>query len=202
VIGHLRGTLLHKQAPSLLLDVQGVGYELQAPMSTFYQLPPSGSEVALYTHLLVREDAHTLFGFATPRERSLFRVFIKVNGIGPKLALAILSGISPDAFVRCVQENDCASLVRLPGIGKKTAERLIMEMRNRFSNRQGAGALETGALSGTGAIAPASPTEDAVSALVALGYKHNEANRMVCAVASPELDSEELIRRALKAAVK
>ena len=132
MIGHLRGRLAAKHPPQLLIDVGGVGYEVEAPMSTFYGLPAVGAEVSLHTHLVVREDAHVLFGFGTERERSLFRELIKVSGVGPRIALGILSGISVDDFHRCVEASDAASLTRVPGIGRKTAERLIVEMRDRL----------------------------------------------------------------------
>lgn len=200
MIGRLRGLLALKQPPLLLLDVGGVGYEVEAPMSTFYQLPALGETVVLHTHLVVREDAHLLFGFATESERRLFRTLIKVNGVGAKLALTILSGISADEFARSVQDNDTAALVRLPGVGKKTAERLIVEMRDRLADWEGAVALP--------GVAPisASPatddTRDAVSALIALGYKPPEASRLVSKVETEKLSSEEIIRAALKQAVK
>lgn len=200
MIGRLRGTLLDKKPPQLLLEVGGVGYEVEAPMSTFYQLPASGSEVVLHTHLVVREDAHLLFGFASERERSLFRALLKVNGVGAKMALAILSGMNADTFARCIQENDTASLTRLPGIGKKTAERLIVEMRDRLADWQEAGVLP---------VVMAVPTaeardevKDAVSALVSLGYKPPEASRMVSGVITDGRSSEEIIREALKGAMK
>ena len=199
MIGRLRGTLLHKQPPHLLLDVQGVGYEVEVPMSTFYDLPAEGGEVILFTHLLVRDDAHLLCGFATGAERALFRSLIKVSGVGAKLALAILSGISADGFARCVQNQDTATLTRVPGIGKKTAERLIIEMRDRLEGFTG---LAVGALGFAGRPAPDSPVEDAVSALISLGYKPPEASRLVRAVDCADLPSEEIIRRALQAAVK
>lgn len=199
MIGRLRGKLVDKKPPQLLLEVGGVGYEVEAPMSTFYQLPASGSEIILHTHLVVREDAHLLFGFASERERSLFRALLKVNGVGAKMALAILSGMSADIFARCIQENDTASLTRLPGIGKKTAERLIVEMRDRLADWQEAGVLP---------VVMAVPTaerdevRDAVSALVSLGYKPPEASRMVSGVITDGRSSEEIIREALKGAMK
>ncbi len=201
MIGRLRGKLLWKQAPHLLLDVQGVGYEVEAPMTTFYELPAVGSEITLLTHLVVREDAHLLFGFASEAERTLFRQLIKVSGIGAKLALAILSGISADAFARCVHDNDIATLIRLPGVGKKTAERLIIEMRDRLAIK--GGLAEMPGLSG-GIITAAenNPRNDAISALIALGYKPPEASRMALAIDAAGLTSEEIIRRALQAAVK
>ncbi len=200
MIGRLRGTLLDKKPPQLLLDVGGVGYEVEAPMSTFYQLPAVGGEVILHTHLAVREDAHLLYGFASERERSLFRALIKVNGVGAKMALAILSGMNADTFVRCIQENDATSLTRLPGIGKKTAERLIVEMRDRLADWQDSGVLPVVMAAPAGAARD--EVKDAVSALIALGYKPPEASRMVSAVAADGKTSEEIIREALKGAMK
>ncbi len=201
MIGRLRGTLLEKQPPELLLDVQGVGYEVHAPMTTFYDLPAVGSEVILYTHLVVREDAHTLFGFGKVTDRALFRALIKVNGVGAKLALTILSGMDTHAFVRCVQEKDVASLVRLPGVGKKTAERLVVEMADRLDDWQPA---DRPSVSGAkpGLAAPANPVEEAVGALIALGYKPPEASKMVRGIDCQDLAAEEIIRRALQATVK
>ncbi|MES9990782.1 MAG: Holliday junction branch migration protein RuvA [Candidatus Thiodiazotropha sp.] len=201
MIGRLKGELVHKQAPSLLIDVNGVGYELEAPLSTFFTLPESGKTVTLFTHLAIREDAHVLYGFATEPERALFRSLLKVSGIGAKMALAILSGMSAEEFSRCVESEDVASLVRLPGIGRKTAERLIVEMRDRLA--------KLGDLAPVGsqrqrdqATGPGNATADAVAALVALGYKPQEANRMVKAVAEDEMESETLIRAALQNAVQ
>jgi Holliday junction DNA helicase RuvA len=203
MIGRLRGQLVDKRAPQLLVDVNGVGYDVDAPMSTFYVLPDVGHEVTLHTHLVVREDSHTLYGFATEGERKLFRSLIKVNGVGAKLALTILSGISPESFVCCVQQQDTAALVKLPGVGKKTAERLIVEMRDRIEDWEGAG-LTLGANAGSGLAAiAASPLEDAVSALIALGYKPPEASRMVRGVENCDtLPSEQIIRLALQGTVK
>jgi len=198
MIGRLRGELVVKHPPQLMVDVQGVGYELEAPMSTFYQLPALGQQVSLFTHLAIRDDAHVLYGFAGEAERSLFRSLLKVSGVGAKMALAILSGMSVDDFARCVQASDSASLVRLPGIGKRTAERLIVEMRDR---------LEIAAVGGGGSVVaplpgdvPMTPVTEAVEALVSLGYKPMEASRMVRAVQSQGLSSEEIIRAALKGA--
>ena len=199
MIGRLKGILISKTPPHLLLDVQGVGYEVEAPMSTFYQLPAVDSEVVLHTHLIVREDAHILCGFATDSERRLFRSLIRITGVGAKLALAILSGMSADEFARCVQDNDVTSLTRLPGVGKKTAERLIIEMRDRLADWQ---AGETAALPDTAAPrVPADAGREAVSALVALGYRPQEASRMVQSVDSEGLGSEDIIREALKASI-
>jgi Holliday junction DNA helicase RuvA len=199
VIGLLRGRLLAKQPPSLLLDVQGVGYEVDAPMTTFYDLPDVGAEVTLHTHLAVREDAHTLYGFLKLSDRNLFRTLLKVNGVGARLALAILSGMETPRFINCVQEGDTAALVRLPGIGKKTAERLIIELRDRLEAGPGGMSTSTG---DAFAAAAASPVEDAVSALVGLGYKPPEASRMVRAIDATGLSSEDIIRRALQNTVQ
>ena len=201
MIGLLRGKILGKQPPQLLLDVRGVGYELEAPMTTFYDLPSVGTEVTLFTHLAVREDAHTLYAFVKLSDRDLFRSLLRVNGVGAKLALTILSGMDGQAFARCVQEGDAAALVRLPGVGKKTAERLIIELRDRLD----AVPASDGATLTAGTVAAAgrsSPVEDAVNALVGLGYKPQEASRMVRSVNAAELSSEEIIRQALQATVQ
>jgi Holliday junction DNA helicase RuvA len=201
MIGRLRGKLLHKQAPYLMIEVNGIGYELEATMSAFYDLPTVGSEVTLYTHLIVREDAHLLYGFANHDERAMFRSLIKVNGVGAKLALTILSGISVDALVRCVRENDSATLVRLPGVGKKTAERLIIEMRDRLGDENSGDKLpEVPHEDHTDTVRSA--VSDAVSALIALGYKPQEASRMVRRVEVAGMDSEMIIRSALQTLVE
>ena len=197
MIGFLRGKLVAKQPPVLLVDVNGVGYEVEAPMTTFYDLPETGKEIMLHTHLIVREDAHTLFGFAKLPDRALFRSLIKISGVGPRMALAILSGMNVDAFVRCIQDNDAAALTRVPGVGKKTAERLVVELRDRLGKSEGGGADMPMVSSG-----PVNPVEEAVSALIALGYKPPDASRMVRAVESKDLAVEEIIRRALQAAAK
>ena len=198
MIGRLRGTLISKQPPALLLDVQGVGYEVEAPMSTFYQLPEVGEEAVLHTHLIVREDAHVLCGFASENERSMFRALIKINGVGAKLALAILSGMSADEFARCIHDNDTAGLTRLPGVGKKTAERLIVEMKDRLSDWQdNVVSLPTGEAQ----VQAVSGEREAVSALIALGYKPQEASKMVASVDTDNLTSEDIIKAALKAVV-
>ena len=201
MIGRLRGLLAWKQPPYLLIDAHGVGYELEASLTTFQTLPEVGAEVVLFTHLAVREDAHTLYGFASTDERALFRNLIKATGIGPRLALLILSGMSVELFARCVREGDALSVTRLPGIGKKTAERLIIEMRDRIGEL----ALNPMAVTATGGRVPraeTSPVEDAISALVALGYKLPEASRMVQAVEADGLSSETIIRQALQASVR
>lgn len=197
MIGYLRGKLIAKQPPALLIDVNGVGYEVEAPMTTFYDLPETGKEITLHTHLVVREDAHTLFGFAKLSDRALFRALIKISGVGPRMALAILSGMSADAFVRCIQDNDAAALTRVPGVGKKTAERLVVELRDRLGKGDSGGAE-----SHTSNAGPANPVEEAVSALIALGYKPPDASRMVRGIDSKDLGVEEIIRRALQAAAK
>jgi Holliday junction DNA helicase RuvA len=197
MIGLLRGIILEKQPPQLLLDVNGVGYEIDAPMSTFYHLPDIGQQVILHTHFVVREDAHHLYGFYAREERALFRTLLKVNGVGPRLALTILSSIDPGEFVRCVVSNDTESLVRLPGVGKKTAERLIIEMRDKVSNWH-QGPLTPELTATKGAPNKNQATQDAVSALIALGYKPQEASRAVAKVDDGTLASEEIIRRALR----
>ncbi|KPK40142.1 MAG: ATP-dependent DNA helicase RuvA [Gammaproteobacteria bacterium SG8_47] len=199
MIGHLRGRLASKHPPALVVDVNGVGYELQAPMSTFYQLPELGKDVSLHTHLVVREDAHQLYGFASEAERRLFRALIKVSGVGAKMALAILSGMSTDGFSACVQEGDTAALTRIPGVGKKTAERLVVEMRDRLGD-WGGGVGAVAAPGGEVAAAGGDAQREALSALVALGYKPQEAQRMLQRLDTSELSSEEIIRAALKAA--
>lgn len=201
MIGRIRGIIVEKQAPEVLVDAGGIGYEVQAPISTFCRLPPVGQEVVLHTHFVVREDAQQLFGFWHRDDRELFRALIRVSGIGPKLALAILSGMDPNEFVRCIHHGDASALVRVPGVGKKTAERLMVEMRDALRSWQPETAFARG-----GVVAPDIAVigrnrlvQDAESALVALGYKPTEAARAVAAVLDDEVDaSEELIRRALK----
>lgn len=198
MIGQIRGTILEKQPPQLLLDVNGVGYEVDAPMSTFYQLPDSGQQITLFTHFVVREDAHHLYGFYTKDERHLFRTLLKVNGVGPRLALTILSSTTPQDFVGSVLNNDTASLVRLPGVGKKTAERLVIEMRDKLSDW-----YQPSVMGGLNTVKsdnnPRHQTiQDAISALIALGYKQQEANRTVTKIDDGASSSEELIRRALR----
>lgn len=196
MIGQIRGRIIEKQPPQLLVDVGGVGYEIDAPMSTFYQLPAVGQEVRLYTHFVVREDAQQLFGFFSHDERLLFRSLLKVNGVGPRLALTILSSVAPEEFVRLVLNNDTASLVKLPGVGKKTAERLVIEMRDKLSdwcqtaNQAG---IETSLNDTRHQI-----LQDAIAALVSLGYKSPEANKCVTKIDDGAANSEELIKRALR----
>jgi Holliday junction DNA helicase RuvA len=198
VIGRLRGTLIHKEPPALLLDVGGVGYELEAPMDTFYDLPAVGETVTLHTHLVVREDAHLLYGFSRDSQRRLFRHLLKVSGVGPRVALAILSGMSEQEFADCVAREDVARITRVPGIGRKTAERLIVEMRDKVQASSG----ESGTGVATAAAeVPLNAVGEAVSALMALGYKANEASRLVRAVSTDGLATEDIIRQALKGAV-
>lgn len=201
MIGRLKGVLVEKRPPYLMIEVQGVGYDLEASLATFYRLPEVGAQVTLYTHLAVREDAHTLYGFAALSERSLFRSLIKVSGVGAKLALLILSGMTVENFTRCIQENDIAAFTRLPGIGKKTAERLLVEMRDRIADVTSWDSVDTRHLGGT-TSALVSPIDDAINALVALGYKLPDAARMVKAIDSEGLSSETLIRQALQASVR
>ena len=197
--GFLKGRLAAKNPPFLLIDVNGVGYELEAPMSTFYGLPAAGEAVALFTHLVVREDAHILFGFGTEGERRLFRGLLKVSGVGPKIALGILSGASVEDFLRTIEAEDVAMLTRIPGIGRKTAERVIIEMRDSVKKLS---MSFLGADSAPAFTAPASPQSEAYAALVALGYKPPEVTRLLKATDEPGLSTTELIRRALKTAGK
>lgn len=197
MIGQLFGILLEKQPPQLLLDVRGVGYEIDAPLATFHRLPEIGQEVTLYTHFVVREDAQHLYGFFTREERVLFRTLLKVNGVGPRLALTILSGFEPDDFVRCVRQNDTASLVRVPGIGKKTAERLMIEMRDKLTDWIPVTEPQTSTTSNPNRQ---QIIQDAISALITLGYKAQEAARMVSTIDDGNFNSAELIRKALRKA--
>ena len=198
MIGRLRGTLAEKQPPHLLVDVNGVGYELEVPMTTLYRLPGVGEALTLHTHLVVREDAQLLYGFAEKRERELFRELIRLNGVGPKLALALMSGLEVDELVRCVQAGDTKALTRVPGVGKKTAERLLVELKDRFQVWASMPAIAPLVVEPARAPAVSSAEADAVSALVALGFKPAEASRAVALVEGDDLSSEELIRRALK----
>jgi len=200
MIGRLRGVILEKRPPWLVLDVGGVGYELEAPMSTFYELPATGETVTLYTHLAVKEDAHSLYGFASERERALFRSLIRISGVGPRMALGVLSGIRAEDFVRCIELQDAATLTRLPGIGKKTAERLLIEMRDRINDLHGAPATRGGAAPAT--LVVDDPQSDAISALIALGYKPAEASKLVQDVGPADKTTEQIIRLALQRAVR
>jgi Holliday junction DNA helicase RuvA len=197
MIGALRGRLLLKEPPLLLVDVQGVGYEVEAPASTFDRLPEPGAEVSLRTHLVIREDQHLLFGFATEAERHLFRDLIKVNGVGARTALAILSSLSVAAFAAAVQASDAAALTRVPGVGRKTAERLIVDLRDRVP------AVTVPATGGEPAARDGSATREAYEALLALGYRPAEARQLIDQVQAPaggKLAAAELLRAALRAA--
>jgi holliday junction DNA helicase RuvA len=200
MIGFLRGKLAYKAPPFLMLDVQGVGYELEAPMTTFYDLPALNEEIKLHTHLVVREDAHSLFGFSTLADRALFRTLIKVSGVGPKLALTILSGQSAEEFHRCIHDNDTIALVRLPGVGKKTAERLVIEMRDRLPDLDASTPANINSDSTMSAIA--NPKQEAVSALCSLGYKPLDASKMVQNISAEGKSCEDIIRLALQGALK
>jgi Holliday junction DNA helicase RuvA len=200
VIGFLKGRLAVKQPPMLLVDVNGVGYELEAPMSTFYGLPASGEPVALFTHLVVREDAHILYGFGTEGERRLFRGLLKISGVGPKIALGILSGASVEDFLRIIEAEDVAMLTRIPGIGRKTAERVIIEMRDSVQ-KLAARAAGDGQIGASMGAVPSAHSE-AFGALIALGYKAPEVTRLLKAADEPGLSTTDIIRRALKSAVK
>ncbi|WP_413284165.1 Holliday junction branch migration protein RuvA [Vibrio sp. MA40-2] len=206
MIGRLRGILLEKQPPQLLIEVSGIGYEVQMPMSCFYELPEIGAEATVYTHFVVREDAQLLYGFNSVKERALFREVIKANGVGPKLGLAILSGMTAAQFVSCVEREDISTLVKLPGVGKKTAERLVVEMKDRLKG-WGAGDLFTPAtdaapLESQAHAEPVQNSQDeAVSALISLGYKPQSASKVVSQVAKEGMTSESIIREALKSMV-
>jgi len=196
VIGFIRGKLVVKTPPHLTVDVGGVGYDIEAPMSTFYTLPALGSEVRLLTHLVVREDAHILYGFGTQEERTLFRNLLKVSQIGPKIALSILSGVSVEGFATLVKLQDSAALTRIPGVGRKTAERVLMEMKDRLD------ALNEATVSGAVPMTPASTEGEAWTALVALGYKPAEVTAMLKPLAGSGGSTEGLIRRALQGAAR
>jgi Holliday junction DNA helicase RuvA len=204
VIGFLRGKLVFKAPPLLMLDVHGVGYEVEAPMTTFYDLPAIGAEIMLHTHLVVREDAHILFGFSTEADRTMFRTLIKVNGVGPKLALTILSGQSAEEFHRCIHNNDTQALVRLPGVGKKTAERLVIEMRDRLPDLGDSSMVSLTNVVNDGAPCQTigNPKQEAVSALCSLGYKPLDAGKMVQNISIEGKSCEDIIRLALQGAVR
>ena len=203
MIGHIRGTLLARQAPEILVEVGGIGYEVQVPMTTLYQLPELGETVTLLTHFVVREDAQQLFGFADAADRRLFRELIKVSGVGPRLALTLLSGMDAADFARCLQRDDVAALVALPGVGRKTAERLLAEMRDKagdWLDELSPGADDMQPLQDMAAVQPDQRAE-AEQALVALGFKLTEAAKLIASAdAPPDASSEDLIRLALKIA--
>jgi Holliday junction DNA helicase RuvA len=198
MIGRLIGVLLEKQPPVILLNVQGVGYELEASMSTFYQLPECGESITLHTHLVVREDAQLLYGFFLLSERLMFRNLIKISGVGPKLALTILSGMSAQDFTNCILEGDSKALTRLPGVGKKTAERLVIELKDRLEKEDAV--RLPGAVDGSPAKIEGhgNPVNDAVSALISLGYKAQQASQMVRDIDVEEKSTEDIIRAALQ----
>jgi len=203
MIGFLRGKIVAKTPPSLMLDVQGVGYEVEAPMTTFYDLPEIGEVVQLHTHLVIRDDAHILFGFSSVSDRLMFRTLIKVNGVGPKLALTILSGQSADEFHRCINDNDTATLVRLPGVGKKTAERLIIEMRDKLPTLTDPSYSDVSDdVNDTPPVSRSRAKQEAISALCALGYKPTEASKMVQNITQEDKSCEDIIRLALQGKVK
>jgi Holliday junction DNA helicase RuvA len=199
MIARLAGTLIHKLPPLMVIDVAGVGYEVEAPLSVFYDLPETGQAVVILTHLSIKDDSHTLYGFSSEAQRTVFRQLLKISGIGAKLALTILSGASSEELARYVAEEDSAALTRLPGIGKKTAERIIIELRDKLD------VIPTGAAStgpGGGPSAPASAVSEAITALNALGYRPQESSSMVRAVAEPDMTVEDIVRLALQSMVK
>jgi Holliday junction DNA helicase RuvA len=193
MIGSLRGRLASKQAPHIVIECEGVGYEVETPMSTFLDLPPVGGDLFVHTHMLVREDAQLLYGFASEAERALFRTVLKISGVGAKMGLAILSAMSEADFRRCVEYEDTATLVKIPGVGKKTAERLIIEMRDKFKQMPAASEA-------TKIAAPANPKSEAVDALVSLGYKVNEVNKLIGNMDVDGKSAEDIIRQALRQA--
>jgi len=199
MIARLAGTLIYKHPPLMVIDVAGVGYEVEAPLSVFYDLPETGKPVVILTHLAVKDDSHTLYGFSSESQRTVFRQLLKVSGIGAKLALTILSGATSEELARYVAEEDSASLTRLPGIGKKTAERIIIELRDKLD-------IIPLAASGSGpasrSVVPATAVSEAITALNALGYKPQESSSMVRAVAEPDMSVEDIVRKALKSVVK
>lgn len=207
MIGRIRGTVLEKLPPEVLIEAGGVGYEVQMPMTSFYQLPEAGQEAVVYIHFVVREDAQLLFGFADKGERALFRELIKVNGVGPKLALTILSGMSAEQFMQCISHDDVSSLVKLPGVGKKTAERLVVEMRDRLKKLLEQPDAAASAISSipmpaeTAFVDRNDAKEEALSALVALGYKPQQASKVINSVFAESMSSEDLIRESLRSMV-
>ncbi len=193
MIGRIAGTLLSKNPPLILVDVNGIGYEIEAPMSVFYNLPAVGEKVAIVTHLQIKDDAHTLIGFSTESERVLFRQLLKISGIGAKIALNILSGISVEELSVLVADNDAIALTRLPGIGKKTAERLIIELRDKLS------AIPSPTSTAPDASSSQNPQAEASQALISLGYKPTDVSVMVRRVSQPDMSVEDIIRLALQA---
>jgi len=198
VIGYLRGVIKAKTPPIVIIEANGIGYEVEAPMSTFYDLPDLESEVTLTTHFVVREDAQLLYGFGKPRDRDLFRHLLKVNGVGPRMGLAILSAMTTDDFLVCVRSEDIASMTRIPGVGKKTAERLLLDLRDRLEGFDAATTVTKPGGKGSDGDNTATAARDAISALEALGYRPAEATKTVRAVKGKNLGTEALIREALK----
>lgn len=207
MIARLHGTIIEKIPPEIVLEVGGIGYEIQLPMTSFYQLPEVNQTVTLFTHFVVREDAQLLFGFVERVERSLFRVLIKANGVGPKLACTILSGMSANQFVAAVMHEDITALVKMPGVGKKTAERLVVELKDKLNDIDAVPDFSAGTpISAADAAEPilapkVSAIDEAISALQALGYKRNQAENAVNKIKSTGASSEQLIRDALKSMV-
>lgn len=207
MIGRIRGTLVEKSPSQALVECAGLGYEVDIPLTTFFNLPEPGEEVVLHTHFAVREDHQSLFGFSARFDRDLFRQLIKVNGVGPKMAVGILSGLDASQFIRCVEARDINSLVKLPGVGKKTAERLLIEMTDRIKQLEGQftpsaeGVTPTDPSTARPVPAGHSPVEEAESALISLGYKPQEATKAISRVAEEGMSSQELIRLALRAMI-
>ena len=192
MIGSIKGVILLKQAPQVLVDCNGVGYEIETPMTTFIELPEIGSQISFFTHLQVRDDAHIIYGFKHLDERSLFRTLLKVNGVGAKLALAILSAMTVHDFERCVTTEDSDALVKIPGVGKKTAERLVIEMRDRLIDVTSTASMEPNKVKSNNA------KEEAFDALLALGYKLSEVKKIMSSIKVDNEKSEDIIRKALK----
>ncbi len=194
MIGSLRGRIARKQPPQIILECGGVGYEIETPMSTFLELPETGTEIFLHTHLVVREDSQTLYGFSSEQEKSLFRSLLKISGVGAKMGLAILSGMSVNDFQRCVEYEDSARLVKIPGVGRKTAERLIIEMRDRID-------ITSAALTAGTSTARSDPRNEAIDALLSLGYRSNEINHLLAKLDVADKSAEDIIRLALRRSV-
>lgn len=207
MIGRIRGTLIEKSPAQALVECAGLGYEVDIPYTTFFNLPETGDELVLHTHFVVREDAQSLYGFSSRLDRDLFRLLIKVNGVGPKLAAGILSGLDANQFIRCVEARDANALVKLPGVGKKTAERLLIEMTDRIGQLEGQfmpaspNATVASDASNASVASGHDPREEAEAALIALGYKPQEASKAISKVAEENMSSQELIRLALRAMI-
>ena len=207
MIGRIRGILIEKSPAQALVECAGLGYEVDIPYTTFFNLPETGDELVLHTHFVVREDAQSLYGFSSRLDRDLFRLLIKVNGVGPKLAAGILSGLDANQFIRCVEARDANALVKLPGVGKKTAERLLIEMTDRIGQLEGQftpaspNATVTSDSANASIAAGHDPREEAEAALIALGYKPQEASKAISKVAEESMSSQELIRLALRAMI-